>query len=44
MEALNGLADAPPDIGELLRAKDERGDPRDDDELRNPEAEQASAA
>lgn len=43
LEALDGLADAPANLWEILRAKDERGDPGDHDELRHPEAEQAAA-
>lgn len=43
MKALDGLTEAPPDLGELLRAEDERRDSGDHDELGDPESEQAAA-
>lgn len=43
MEALDGLPEAAADLGEFLRAEDERGDSCDHDELRDPEAEHAAA-
>jgi len=43
LEALDGLADAAADLGELLGPEHERGDAGDNRELRHPEPEQALA-
>jgi hypothetical protein len=43
LEALDGLADAAADLGELLGPEHERGDAGDDGELRHAEPEEALA-
>jgi hypothetical protein len=43
LEALDGLAEAAADLGELLGPEHERGDAGDDGELRHPEPEEALA-
>jgi len=43
LKAFDSLADVAPDLGQLLRPKDQGGDAGDDDELRHAEPEQATA-